>query len=363
MNRIMLLCLIIAAGSIIAGSGCTSTPARDCEKINEPVRGTVPDAKSCPAANRYSERPATVIKTPGKYKPVAADKIVISDDNVRVILYAKEFAQGNAGYFEAVREDGKECEIRRVSFRGEDLPFTKTAWGCRGLFAIDPEAKPEKVFFTLVYNCAAGERRVEGAVKIRDVRYPVAETLLDLGKFSDKEYTSSPEFKKLIEDSEKARIKAFSTESEDSISNALSHPRDMHGVTGDYWKKRIYAAYKKKGKKKVKVRGHVSFHRGLDMKGDTGAPVYSMADGKIVLARKMFYEGNMVVVDHGNRVFTYYMHMDSLVVKEGDSVRAGDQVGRVGSTGTSTGSHLHVALSIRGVHVHPLSLLSLPVSR
>ncbi len=93
------------------------------------------------------------------------------------------------------------------------------------------------------------------------------------------------------------------------------------------------------------------------------SPVFSMADGKIVLAMKMFYEGNLVAVDHGNKVFTYYMHMDSMAVKEGDIVKAGDLVGRVGSTGTSTGPHLHVALSIRGVHVHPLSLLSLPVSR
>jgi len=88
-----------------------------------------------------------------------------------------------------------------------------------------------------------------------------------------------------------------------------------------------------------------------------------MADGLVVLSHKMFYEGNMVVIDHGNRVFSYYQHMDSRKVKEGDRVAAGDFIGTVGITGIVTGPHLHVALSIRDVHVNPLSILSLPVSR
>ena len=88
-----------------------------------------------------------------------------------------------------------------------------------------------------------------------------------------------------------------------------------------------------------------------------------MADGVVVLSHLMFFEGNMVVVDHGNRVFSYYMHMDSRGVAVGDRVMAGQKIGTVGSTGTSTGPHLHVALSIRGVHVDPMSLLWLPVTR
>ncbi len=353
--------LFLAAAVILPG--CSTTYAR--ENIND-VKTAAADnqeVRSYRVPVKYSERPVTVLKTPENYKPATPDKIVISDENVKVIIYAREFAQGNAGYFEADREDGKICEIRKIIYAGENTPFTCTEWGCRGFFAIHPEAKPGKTFFTLVYFDGTSEKKIEGSVNVRDVQYPVSKYLLDLGKFSDKEYTSKPEFKKLIEESAEARKTAFSIVSEDSITNSLSHPRDMHKVTGDYWKKRIYAAHKKKGKKKVKVKGHVSYHRGLDLKGDVGAPVYSMADGKIVIAMKMFYEGNMVAVDHGNQVFTYYMHMDSMAVKVGDTVKAGELVGRVGATGTSTGPHLHVALSIRGVHVHPLSLLSLPVSR
>ena len=88
-----------------------------------------------------------------------------------------------------------------------------------------------------------------------------------------------------------------------------------------------------------------------------------MADGIVVLSHTMFYEGNMVVVDHGNQVFSYYQHLESRKVKEGERVRAGDVIGGAGATGMVTGPHLHVAFSIRGVHVDPLSILSLPVSR
>lgn len=345
------------------GAGCSTTSGRHEISYPKPVTGNNNEVKSFAAAEKYSERPATVVKNQTKFRPASADRFIIKDENIRISVYAKEFAQGNAAYFEAVTTEGKRGDVLKITFSGEDIPFTKVPWGCRGIFAIDPEAKPGKAIFTVLYSGESGEQKLEGALKIRDVQYPVSESLLDLGKFSDKEYTSKPEFADLIKESEEARRRAFSTVSDDSITNTLSHPRDFHKVTGDYWKKRIYAAYKKKGKKKVKVRGHVSYHRGLDMKGDVGAPVYSMADGRIVLARKMFYEGNMVVVDHGNSIFSYYMHMDSVTVKDGDAVKAGDMVGRVGSTGTSTAPHLHVALSIRGVHVHPLSLLSLPVSR
>ncbi|RXL57228.1 M23 family metallopeptidase, partial [Citrobacter sp. AAK_AS5] len=78
-------------------------------------------------------------------------------------------------------------------------------------------------------------------------------------------------------------------------------------------------------------------------------------DGVVVLSYEMFWEGKMVVVDHGNQVFSYYQHLDSLNVKEGQNVKAGDVVGGGGATGMVTGPHLHVAFSIRGIHVDPLS--------
>ena len=345
--------------AVLILSGCATTSAEAGKQSYNQEK----ERRNIPASELYRGRPETVVMAPEGYRISSPEKIIFSDQNLKIILYAGKFAQGNAGYFEAIPADGAGPVIQKISFSGRDVPFTETAWGWRGFFAISPLAKPGKKDFRVIYRQGDLEKKISGCVKIRDVKYPVSKRLLDLGKFSDKEYTSRPEFQKLIKECRRARKEAFSSESEDSILNGLSHPRDMHKVTGYYWKKRIYAAYKRKGKRKVKVRGHVSYHRGLDLKGNTGAPVYSMADGKVVLAKKMFYEGNLVVVDHGNKVFSYYMHMDSMVVKAGDRVRAGEVIGGVGATGTVTGPHLHVALSIRGIHVHPLSILSLPVSR
>jgi murein DD-endopeptidase len=65
----------------------------------------------------------------------------------------------------------------------------------------------------------------------------------------------------------------------------------------------------------------------------------SIADGSVVLAEKMYYEGNFRVIDHGNKVFSHYMHYDTIFVKNGQFVKGGDKIGTVGCTGVSTGPH------------------------
>jgi murein DD-endopeptidase MepM/ murein hydrolase activator NlpD len=101
----------------------------------------------------------------------------------------------------------------------------------------------------------------------------------------------------------------------------------------------------------------VSAHEGEDLSAPAGTPVTAPAAGVVVLAEPLFVRGNAVVIDHGNGVFTGYWHMQELAVKPGDRVEAGDLLGRVGSTGLSTGAHLHWELRINGVAVDPLQWL------
>lgn len=320
---------------------------------------------SLSAEDKMSGRTNTLLKVPEGYNAGRPEVIQFSDDYFDCSLYAKEFAQGNAVYAEFIlRGRGLPAEKAGFTFKGESIPLTATAWGYRCIAAIHPEQKPGRIDGVFTYTSDGTTRSIRVTVNVKDVEYTISTKRLDLGKFSDESYYKDPEKKKFILECEEIRAQAFKSDTGDSITNSVSHPRDFHKVTGAYWNKRIYLSYEKKRKNKmVKSRSRVSFHRGLDLKGDTGAPVYAMADGVVVLSHLMFFEGNMVVVDHGNKVFTYYMHMDSRSVNAGDRVRAGQQIGRVGSTGTSTGPHLHVALSIRGVHVDPLSLLCLPVTR
>jgi murein DD-endopeptidase MepM/ murein hydrolase activator NlpD len=98
----------------------------------------------------------------------------------------------------------------------------------------------------------------------------------------------------------------------------------------------------------------ISAHEGEDFSAPAGTPVTAPAEGVVVLAEPLFVRGNAVVLDHGSGVFTGYWHLQELAVQQGDRVEAGQLLGRVGSTGLSTGAHLHWELRVGGVSVDPL---------
>lgn len=97
-------------------------------------------------------------------------------------------------------------------------------------------------------------------------------------------------------------------------------------------------------------------HTGLDLDGVTGEPALAAADGRVSLTGDFYYNGKSVFVDHGQGVISMYFHLSSVDVREGQTVRAGQMVGKVGSTGRSTGPHLHLGLKILGQSVDPTAL-------
>ncbi len=102
-------------------------------------------------------------------------------------------------------------------------------------------------------------------------------------------------------------------------------------------------------------------HQGLDFRVPTGTPVAAMNDGTVLLARFLYFEGNCVVIDHGQGLLTLYFHLSELKVKEGDPVKRGQEIGLSGGTGRATGPHLHVAVRWQGVYLDPARLLQLPL--
>jgi murein DD-endopeptidase MepM/ murein hydrolase activator NlpD len=100
-----------------------------------------------------------------------------------------------------------------------------------------------------------------------------------------------------------------------------------------------------------------SFHPGLDISADYGAPVLATADGTIVSAGTSGAYGNMVVVDHGFGITTKYGHLSRIAVMADQPIRRGDILGYVGSTGRSTGPHLHYEIWMNGKLTNPMSLL------
>jgi murein DD-endopeptidase MepM/ murein hydrolase activator NlpD len=103
--------------------------------------------------------------------------------------------------------------------------------------------------------------------------------------------------------------------------------------------------------------GRAAIHTGIDLRGETGDPVHVTAAGKVTIAGREGGYGNMVEVDHGNGLATRYGHLSRIDVKIGQMVRIGETIGRIGSTGRSTGPHLHYETRVRGEAVDPQKYL------
>ena len=95
-------------------------------------------------------------------------------------------------------------------------------------------------------------------------------------------------------------------------------------------------------------------HHGVDLAAPTGTPVYATADGLVGQAERFSTYGLYIRLDHGANLETRYAHLSKLAVAEGETVRKGDIIGYVGSTGRSTGPHLHYEVRIDGVAVNPI---------
>lgn len=100
-------------------------------------------------------------------------------------------------------------------------------------------------------------------------------------------------------------------------------------------------------------------HQGLDFRVPTGTPVAAMNSGTVLLARFLYFEGNCVVIDHGQGLLTMYFHLSEFKVKEGDSVKRGQIIGLSGGTGRATGPHLHAQVRWQGISVDPARLMQM----
>jgi murein DD-endopeptidase MepM/ murein hydrolase activator NlpD len=303
------------------------------------------------------------VKLPPAYKLDSARRLQYRGGGIVVDLYSRNFAQGDVVYCEIYGDTNTrdEVTVKRLNVEKEDVKVAKKSWGYRGFFALNPEGSAGRMTVTVDYSFGWRNRQVAAAFNSSKADFPFYRTPLDLGKYSDADEQKKPEVRAFIEECVKKKAEAFGSSGDDIVGVSFSHPRDLHHVTSPFWSKRIYMSYTEKNGRRRRLPDNVKIHRGLDLRGAEGSPLFAMADGRVVLAEKLYYEGNMLVLDHGNGMFSYYMHLNSLNVKKGDRVRAGDLVAAVGSTGISTASHLHVSLIIRGVQVDPLSILCLPV--
>jgi murein DD-endopeptidase MepM/ murein hydrolase activator NlpD len=151
----------------------------------------------------------------------------------------------------------------------------------------------------------------------------------------------------VIEAADAAKTSAFlATDPNPLWSGSFAPPADAE-TSGVFGTARIYNGRKK------------SQHKGLDFRVTTGTPVHATNAGTVILARPLYFEGNCVMLDHGEGLLTIYMHLSEFKVKEGEKVAAGHLIALSGGTGRSTAPHLHFAVRWHGEYLDPRTLLEL----
>jgi murein DD-endopeptidase MepM/ murein hydrolase activator NlpD len=189
---------------------------------------------------------------------------------------------------------------------------------------------------------AAATISFEKNIRVENQRYP--RVLLKVpGRYT----APSPDDQREIEEDKATKAEAFKTLSADrEWSGSFAAPvsaeiSDLFGV------QRVF-------------NGSVqSTHQGLDFRVLSGTSVAAVNRGRVILARPLFFEGNCVVIDHGQGLLTLYLHLSKFLVKEGDDVDKGQPIGVSGGTGRATGPHLHLAVRWQGVYLDPQALLKL----
>jgi len=233
-------------------------------------------------------------------------------------------------------------------WQGRDLAFfsvgQRHVW--YGLAGVDVEAAPGN--YKLELEATMPDGRV--LHDVQEVRVQPSTYKTEKLKVPDRFVQPDAEALRQIEADQELKKKAFSHQTEAPEWSGSFHAPINSTVSEGFGTRRTF-----NGKL-------ASIHRGLDYHAKEGTPVMAANTGTVVLARDLFYEGNCVIIDHGEQFMTLYMHLSQIQVAEGEKVKDGQQIGLSGDTGRATGPHLHLAVRWQGAYLDPAQLwmLSLP---
>ncbi len=304
------------------------------------------------------------VSLPLGYRPQRARFLRFRADGLELHLFGAAFAQGEAGYAELISTNGGSIQNIRCHIAGRSVPFGTRSFGHAGLFALGTGDRPGWQSVRLSARVGGRTVRLNERIRLEKTAFRTFESSMDLGRYSQSGYVARrPDLQAFIRENGRRKGRAFSRRTQLAFDGRFFHPRDRHFITSPFHAKRVARRYALRGKKTIEYKPFVNIHSGTDLKGGVGESIFAVAAGQVALAEKMYYEGNFTILDHGQGVFTTYMHQSRLDVSAGQRVQAGALIGAVGATGMVTGPHLHISLYIRGVRLEPLSLLVLPIRR
>lgn len=146
---------------------------------------------------------------------------------------------------------------------------------------------------------------------------------------------------------EKARLEAENAQARIYNGGMFAFPCPGYKRISDEYGNRIHP-----------ILGTQQFHNGVDLAASSGTPIYAAYDGDVVAATYSGSMGNYIMIDHGSGLYTIYMHCSALYVSKGQTVYKGQNIAAVGSTGRSTGPHLHFSVRLNGSYVSPWNYIS-----
>jgi biotin carboxyl carrier protein len=231
------------------------------------------------------------------------------------------------------------------NFLGQEFSFrSSTACHCwYGFAGVNLATKPGTYTLRVEGKSQTGkEATMSYTVAVAAAHYPTS-TIKVAPAFVEPPKEAQP----VIAAADDAKKQAFATTDPNPLwSGAFERPTQTE-TSGVFGSARVYNGVKK------------SQHLGLDFHASTGTPVRATNAGTVILSRPLYFEGNCVMLDHGQGLVTIYMHLSEFKVKEGEKVAAGQLIALSGGTGRSTGPHLHFAVRWRGEYLDPRTLLEL----
>lgn len=222
-----------------------------------------------------------------------------------------------------------------------DAGSSKSSWFT--LAGVSLETRPGSYPLHLEGETREGEKIADDQVfTVSAEKYPEVKLTVS------KQYTApSPEQLEVIKQDQEIKHKTFAeTTPEREWSGEFAAPVDAP-VSDVFGTRRVFNGVTK------------SVHQGLDFRVPPATPVSAINAGRVILARPLYFEGNCVVLDHGQGLLTLYLHLSELKVKEGETVKRGQEIGLSGATGRATGPHLHLAVRWQGTYLDPAALLKL----
>jgi len=240
-------------------------------------------------------------------------------------------------------EAGIEKNELKAEFDGKEEPIFSIEEKMFCLAGVDVR-KPGGIYKFLLYQKTedgAWQKFFEELMVLK----PLKTKIVNVGKAPKRSEEFLERYKK-----ERETIKEALNKSSSSVlfKEPFAMPLQEITITSGFGTRRAYSSPK-----------YTSTHSGVDLEAPTGTEVRSVNDGKVLLAQEFTLEGNFVVVDHGSKIISSYMHLQDIKVKEGEAVKRGDIIGFAGSTGNCRGAHLHFGIRINEENIDPLEFIEM----